>query len=103
MILPVFALEAQSGRLFKPLAFTKTFALAASVIVALTISGLQAFAQIDILTSGGPAGSTETLVFKIFRSQQPIDVGEGAVVAPGSTIVARAVAKEQRGQKHHRA
>lgn len=35
--LPVFAMEAAEGKLFRPLAFTKTFALAASVIVALTI------------------------------------------------------------------
>jgi len=35
--LPVFAMEAAEGKLFKPLAFTKTFALISSVIVALTI------------------------------------------------------------------
>jgi Cu(I)/Ag(I) efflux system membrane protein CusA/SilA len=35
--LPVFTLEAAEGKLFKPLAFTKTFALIASVVVALTI------------------------------------------------------------------
>ena len=35
--LPVFTMEAAEGKLFKPLAFTKTFALVASVIVAITI------------------------------------------------------------------
>ncbi|MBT4482157.1 MAG: efflux RND transporter permease subunit [Candidatus Latescibacteria bacterium] len=35
--LPVFTMEAAEGKLFKPLAFTKTFALLASVIVALTM------------------------------------------------------------------
>ncbi len=35
--LPVFTLEEQSGRLFKPLAFTKTFAMAASSLLAITI------------------------------------------------------------------
>ncbi len=35
--LPVFAMEAAEGRLFRPLAFTKTFALISSVIVALTM------------------------------------------------------------------
>ncbi len=35
--LPVFTMQAAEGKLFKPLAFTKTFALIASVIVALTI------------------------------------------------------------------
>ncbi len=35
--LPVFTMEAAEGKLFRPLAFTKTYALVASVIVALTI------------------------------------------------------------------
>ncbi len=35
--LPVFTLEAQEGRLFRPLAFTKTFAMAASSVLAITI------------------------------------------------------------------
>ena len=35
--LPVFTMIGPEGKLFRPLAFTKTFALAASVIVALTI------------------------------------------------------------------
>lgn len=35
--LPVFALEGQSGKLFHPLAFTKTFAMAGSTLLAVTI------------------------------------------------------------------
>lgn len=35
--LPIFTMVGAEGKLFKPLAFTKTFALAASVVVALTI------------------------------------------------------------------
>lgn len=35
--LPVFTLQAQEGRLFKPLAFTKTYAMAASALLAITI------------------------------------------------------------------
>ena len=35
--LPVFAMEWAEGKLFKPLAYTKTFALIASIIIALTI------------------------------------------------------------------
>jgi copper/silver efflux system protein len=34
---PVFSLTEQSGRLFKPLAFTKTFAMAAAAVLAITI------------------------------------------------------------------
>ena len=35
--LPVFTLQAQEGRLFRPLAFTKTYAMGASAILAITI------------------------------------------------------------------
>ncbi|MBE9528615.1 MAG: efflux RND transporter permease subunit, partial [Proteobacteria bacterium] len=35
--LPVFSLEAQEGRLFSPLAFTKTYAMGASAILAVTL------------------------------------------------------------------
>ena len=35
--IPVFTLEAAEGKLFRPLAFTKTFALIASILVALLI------------------------------------------------------------------
>lgn len=35
--LPVFVLESQEGRLFKPLAFTKTYAMAAASILAITL------------------------------------------------------------------
>jgi Cu(I)/Ag(I) efflux system membrane protein CusA/SilA len=35
--LPVFAMEAAEGKLFKPLAYTKTFTLIASVLLALTV------------------------------------------------------------------
>jgi Cu(I)/Ag(I) efflux system membrane protein CusA/SilA len=35
--LPVFAMTGPEGKLFKPLAFTKTFALVASIIVAITV------------------------------------------------------------------
>ncbi|MGB7297156.1 MAG: CusA/CzcA family heavy metal efflux RND transporter [Candidatus Aminicenantales bacterium] len=35
--MPVFTLQQQEGRLFKPLAFTKTYAMAASAILAITV------------------------------------------------------------------
>lgn len=63
--------------------------------VALTVFGLQAFAQIDVLTSGGPAGATEVLVFKIFNSQDPRSLGEGSVMSVGLFVVTAAVAALQ--------
>jgi Cu(I)/Ag(I) efflux system membrane protein CusA/SilA len=35
--LPIFALEAQEGRLFKPLTYTKTFAMAAAALLSVTL------------------------------------------------------------------
>ena len=35
--MPIFALEAQEGRLFQPLAFTKTYAMAAATILSVTL------------------------------------------------------------------
>src|SRR4029079_15781017 len=35
--IPVFALEAQEGRLFSPLAFTKTYAMAAAAALSVTV------------------------------------------------------------------
>ncbi|MBL4800305.1 MAG: efflux RND transporter permease subunit, partial [Emcibacter sp.] len=35
--MPVFALEAQEGRLFKPLAFTKTYAMASAAMLSITL------------------------------------------------------------------
>lgn len=53
--------------------------------VVLVIFGFQAFAQIEIITNGGPAKASETLVFKIFRQTQ--DYGQGAVLSVGLFFV----------------
>jgi ABC-type sugar transport system permease subunit len=76
--------------------FTVTLPLLAPtllfLVVVLTVFAFQAFAQVDILTSGGPAGSTETLVYKIFQLQAPSDLGVGSVMAMGLFIVTFVVA-----------
>jgi ABC-type sugar transport system permease subunit len=64
-------------------------------VVVLTVFAFQAFAQIDILTDGGPAGSTETLVFKIFTLQQGGAIGEGSVMAVGLFVITFAAALGQ--------
>lgn len=55
------------------------------LFVILVIFGFQAFAQIEIITKGGPAGSSETLVFKIFQETQ--NYGKGAVLSVGLFLV----------------
>jgi sn-glycerol 3-phosphate transport system permease protein len=59
------------------------------LLVVLVVFGFQAFAQIEILTAGGPAGATETLVFKIFNQAQ--DLGRGSVLSVGLFFVTMVV------------
>ncbi|TNE48010.1 MAG: efflux RND transporter permease subunit [Bacteroidetes bacterium] len=49
--LPVFAMEAAEGKLFRPLAYTKTFALLASIALAITV--LPALAQLVFSIKAG--------------------------------------------------
>lgn len=60
--LPVFAMEGPEGKLFRPLAFTKTFALIASIVIALTI--IPPFAQfLFARKKPGPAGTVRRFGF----------------------------------------
>lgn len=53
------------------------------LVVVLVVFGFQAFAQIDIISKGDPAGATETLVYKINRRNRPDNIGIGAVFSVG--------------------
>lgn len=53
------------------------------LVVVLTVSAMQAYAQVDIITGGAPAGATETLVYKIYNHQQPAKAGVGAIMSIG--------------------
>jgi sn-glycerol 3-phosphate transport system permease protein len=55
--------------------------------VVLVIFALQAFAQIELISRGGPAGHSETLVYKIFQRQTPDQLGVGSVMAVGLFVV----------------
>ena len=65
------------------------------LLVVLVIFGFQAFAQIEIITNGGPGGASETLVFKIFRQNQ--NYGAGAVYSVGLFFVTLLVTALQFG------
>jgi copper/silver efflux system protein len=54
--LPVFTMIGAEGKLFKPLAFTKTFALIASILIALTILPVMAYTFFKHRKNGGSAG-----------------------------------------------
>ncbi len=65
------------------------------LVVVLVIFGFQAFAQIDLLTKGGPIDSTETLVFKINRLNRPDTIGIGAVYSVGLFFITLAITSLQ--------
>ena len=69
--LPVFTMQAAEGKLFKPLAYTKTFALIASVIVALTV--IPPFAH--ILFTGRLRGRTLRVIIYVLTAVFGIVVG----------------------------
>ena len=53
------------------------------LVVALTIFGMQEFALPDIITGGGPEGSTSTLVYTIAQKLDPTNITDGSVMAVG--------------------
>jgi sn-glycerol 3-phosphate transport system permease protein len=57
------------------------------LVVVLVVFALQAFAQIELISRGGPNGHSETLVYKIFQRQTPDRLGEGSVMAVGLFVV----------------
>lgn len=73
--------------------FTVTVPLISPVLlfllIILVVNAIQAFAIIDALTqpAGGPDGSTETIVFKIFENRTPDRLGEGSVMSVGLFVV----------------
>lgn len=73
--------------------FTVTLPLLSPVLlfllIYLVINAIQAFAIIDALTqpAGGPDGSTETMVFKIFENRTPDRLGEGSILSVGLFVV----------------
>ncbi len=61
-----------------PLISPTTFFLA----VILTIQSLQAYDQINVMTQGGPAGSTRTLLYMYYQAAfEAFDVGQASAVA----------------------
>lgn len=63
--------------------------------IVLVITALQAYAQIELLTGGGPAGATETLLFKIAdpKGVRPLDLRAGLSI--GLFLLTGAVALVQ--------
>lgn len=63
--------------------------------IVLVVNALQAYAQIEILTGGGPGGATETLLFKIADPRGVRSLGERASLSLGLFVLTAAVAGVQ--------
>jgi Cu(I)/Ag(I) efflux system membrane protein CusA/SilA len=91
--IPVFTLEAQEGRLFKPLAFTKTWSMAASAILAVTIVPvlMAAFIRGKILPED--KNPINRILIRLYRPvvawvlRHPLKVVAGAVLIVLATII----------------
>lgn len=65
------------------------------LVVILAVRALQAYAEIEILTQGAPAGATETLLYKVVDLQAPSNLGKGAAMSIGLFVITLVVAAGQ--------
>jgi sn-glycerol 3-phosphate transport system permease protein len=65
------------------------------LVVVLAVRAFQVYAEIEILTGGGPAGETESLLFKIAQLQQPRQLDTGAAMSLGLFAITLVVATAQ--------
>ena len=72
--LPVFTMIGAEGKLFKPLAFTKSFALVASIIIALTILPMLAYTFFNKKGEEKPAKKTDKQWIFTLRKYLPISL-----------------------------
>ncbi len=84
--LPVFTLEQVEGRLFRPLAFTKTFAMAAASLLAVTLVP----ALMVVFVKGRIRGEDENPIARFFiRTYRPVI--RGVLQRPGTVLTGAAV------------
>ncbi len=65
--LPIFALEGQAGRLFKPLAFTKTYAMAGAALLSLTVVPVLMIALVRGKIPAESANPLNRMVLGLYR------------------------------------
>jgi Cu(I)/Ag(I) efflux system membrane protein CusA/SilA len=80
--LPVFTLEAQEGRLFAPLAFTKTYAMAAAAGLSVTLVPVLMTAFVRGRIRDESANPLNRALMRLYRP-----VIDGVLARPGSTLV----------------
>ncbi len=83
--LPVFTMIGSEGKLFKPLAFTKTFAIIASIIIALTVLPP---ASLILLTGKFGAEKLKKIFFLIFALAAAVISAYGIYMSSGIVLIA---------------
>ena len=89
---PVFALEAQAGRMFKPLAYTKTYAMAASALLAVTLVPV----LMGYVIRGRIPGENANPLNRWLHRRLPPAAALGAALAEGDARDRRARARGDR-------
>ena len=98
---PVFALTGQEGKLFQPLAFTKTFAVLAATLIAVTLVPVLC----SVLIGGRIHREQDNPVMRALRaiyrpvllgalSHRRITLGSAAVLLAGAVFLARGIGSE---------
>ena len=98
---PVFALTGQEGKLFQPLAFTKTFAVLAATLIAVTLVPVLC----SVLIRGRVHREQDNPVMRVLRaiyqpvllralSHRRITVGAAALLLAGALFLARGIGSE---------
>ena len=91
--LPVFSLEQQEGRLFKPLAFTKTFAMAGAALLSITLVPVLMGYLVRGRIRPQEANPVNRWLMRAYRPviawvlRYPWRVGAGAALVLGATVL----------------
>ena len=80
--IPVFTLQAQEGRLFGPLAFTKTYAMAAAAGLSVTLIPV----LMGYWIRGRIPDETRNPITRVLDRRLPPGAGLGAEVAEGDAV-----------------
>ncbi|MGH9345800.1 MAG: CusA/CzcA family heavy metal efflux RND transporter [Vicinamibacterales bacterium] len=99
--IPVFALSGQEGKLFHPLAFTKTFAVLAATVIAVTLVPILC----TLLLAGKFQAEEANPVMRALRrayrpalqaalTHRALTIGAAAVLFAGALFVARGIGRE---------
>jgi Cu(I)/Ag(I) efflux system membrane protein CusA/SilA len=98
---PVFALTGQEGKLFHPLAFTKTFAVLAATIISVTLVPVLCTILLGGRVHSEEANPVMRLLRRLYRpvlegalSQRLLTISVAALLLVGALLVARGIGSE---------